>query len=56
MIISLEGWFVLFVVKEVWIGVGGLYIKIDVNCIENGMLGDIFEKCVLWNKFGVVLV
>jgi type VI secretion system secreted protein VgrG len=49
-ITSSEGRLVLSAAKEVWIGAGGSYIKIDANRIENGTPGDIVEKCASWNK------
>ncbi|MBR8040874.1 type VI secretion system tip protein VgrG [Burkholderia cenocepacia] len=51
-ITSSEGRLVLSAAKEVWIGAGGSYIKIDANRIENGTPGDILEKCASWNKPG----
>ncbi|WP_414448230.1 type VI secretion system Vgr family protein [Burkholderia sp. 22PA0099] len=49
-IASTEGRLVLTAAKEVWIGAGGSYIKINANRIENGTPGDILEKCASWNK------
>ncbi|WP_414449329.1 type VI secretion system Vgr family protein [Burkholderia sp. 22PA0099] len=51
-ITSAEGRLVLSAAKEVWIGAGGSYIRIDANGIENGTPGDILEKCASWNKPG----
>ncbi|KVO51990.1 type VI secretion system Vgr family protein [Burkholderia stagnalis] len=51
-ITSSEGRLVLSAAKEVWIGAGGSYIRIDANRIENGTPGDILEKCASWNKSG----
>jgi type VI secretion system secreted protein VgrG len=51
-ITSSDGRLVLSAAKEVWIGAGGSYIKIDANRIENGTPGDILEKCASWNKPG----
>jgi len=34
--------------KEVWIGAGGSYIKINANGIEYGTPGDIYERCAYW--------
>jgi type VI secretion system secreted protein VgrG len=39
---------VLTAEKEVWIGVGGSYIKINANGIEYGTPGDIYERCAYW--------
>lgn len=36
---SVDGCLILMVVKEVWIGVGGLYISIKGGLIENVMIG-----------------
>ncbi|RBB33088.1 type VI secretion system tip protein VgrG [Burkholderia reimsis] len=49
-ITSSEGRLILSAAKEVWIGAGGSYIKINANRIENGTPGDILEKCASWNK------
>ncbi|RDS78709.1 DUF2345 domain-containing protein, partial [Dyella monticola] len=38
--------------KEIWIGAGGSYIKINGNRIECGTPGDIFEKCAWWGRQG----
>jgi len=51
-ITSSDGKLVLSAAKEVWIGAGGSYIRIDANRIENGTPGDILEKCASWNKPG----
>ncbi len=49
---SAEGRLVISAAKEVWIGAGGSYIKINANRIENGTSGDILEKCASWDKPG----
>ncbi|MFY4709157.1 type VI secretion system Vgr family protein [Burkholderia glumae] len=49
---SAEGRLVISAAKEVWIGAGGSYIKINANRIENGTPGDILEKCASWDKPG----
>jgi type VI secretion system secreted protein VgrG len=49
---SSDGRLVLSAAKEVWIGAGGSYIRINGNRIENGTPGDILEKCASWNKRG----
>ncbi|SAK98550.1 Rhs element Vgr protein [Caballeronia glebae] len=49
---SVDGRLVLSAAKEVWIGAGGSYIKINANRIENGTPGDILERCAAWNKAG----
>jgi type VI secretion system secreted protein VgrG len=49
---SVDGRLVLSAAKEVWIGAGGSYIKINGNRIENGTPGDILEKCAVWSKPG----
>ncbi|SAK88047.1 Rhs element Vgr protein [Caballeronia catudaia] len=51
-ITSVDGRLVLSASKEVWIGAGGSYIKINANSIENGTPGDILEKCASWDKPG----
>ncbi|GAU05098.1 type VI secretion system Vgr family protein [Burkholderia stabilis] len=51
-ITSSEGKLVLSAAKEVWIGAGGSYIRIDANRIENATPGDILERCASWNKAG----
>jgi type VI secretion system secreted protein VgrG len=51
-ITSTDGKLILSAAKEVWIGAGGSYIKINANRIENGTPGDILEKCASWNKPG----
>ncbi|KDB10172.1 Rhs element Vgr protein [Burkholderia sp. lig30] len=51
-IASSEGRLVLSAAKEIWIGAGGSYIKINANRIENGTPGDILEKCASWDKPG----
>jgi type VI secretion system secreted protein VgrG len=52
MVTSTEGRLVLSAAKEVWIGSGGSYIKINGSGIENGTPGSIQEKCASWNKPG----
>lgn len=49
-ITSTNGKLVLSAAKEVWIGAGGSYIKINGACIENSTPGDILEKCASWDK------
>lgn len=49
-ITSTEGRLVLSAKKEVWIGAGGSYIRINAERIENGTPGDILEKCAFWGK------
>ncbi|OXI65652.1 type VI secretion protein Vgr [Burkholderia sp. AU28863] len=49
---SAEGRLVISAAKEIWIGAGGSYIKINANRIENGTPGDILEKCASWDKPG----
>jgi type VI secretion system secreted protein VgrG len=44
-ITSTDGKLILTAEKEVWIGAGGSYIKINASRIENGTSGDILEKC-----------
>jgi type VI secretion system secreted protein VgrG len=51
-ITSTDGKLILSAAKEVWIGAGGSYIKINANRIENGTPGDILEKCASWDKPG----
>jgi type VI secretion system secreted protein VgrG len=53
-ITSTEGRLVLAAKKEVWIGAGGSYIRINANRVENGTPGDILEKCAFWSKQGPV--
>ncbi|QAU25399.1 type VI secretion system tip protein VgrG [Dyella sp. M7H15-1] len=48
-ITSTNGRLVLAASKEVWIGAGGSYIRINGNRIENVSPGDILEKCALWD-------
>jgi type VI secretion system secreted protein VgrG len=47
---STDGKLVLTAAKEVWIGAGGSYIRINAERIENGTPGDIIEKCAVWSK------
>ncbi|WP_211619434.1 DUF2345 domain-containing protein, partial [Paraburkholderia domus] len=49
---STDGRLVLTAAKEVWIGAGGSYIRINAERIENGTPGDILEKCAYWGKQG----
>lgn len=49
---SADGRVVISAAKEIWIGAGGSYIKINANRIENGTSGDILEKCASWDKPG----
>jgi type VI secretion system secreted protein VgrG len=51
-ITSATGRLVLNAAKEVWIGAGGSYIKINASGIENGTAGQILEKCASWGKPG----
>jgi type VI secretion system secreted protein VgrG len=51
-ITSTDGRLVLSAAKEVWIGAGGSYIKINADQIENGTPGQILEKCASWDKPG----
>jgi type VI secretion system secreted protein VgrG len=51
-ITSTDGRLVLAAAKEVWIGAGGSYIRINAERIENGTPGDILEKCASWDKPG----
>ncbi|WP_075643578.1 type VI secretion system Vgr family protein [Paraburkholderia ginsengiterrae] len=49
-IISTDGKLVLTAAREVWIGAGGSYIRINGERIENGTPGDILEKGAFWEK------
>ncbi|MEX3929176.1 type VI secretion system Vgr family protein [Paraburkholderia sp. BR10936] len=49
---STDGRVVISAAREIWIGAGGSYIKINANRIENGTPGDILEKCASWDKPG----
>jgi type VI secretion system secreted protein VgrG len=49
---STDGKVIINASKEIWIGVGGSYIRIDAGGIENGTAGSILEKCASWNKPG----
>ena len=51
-ITSFDGKVVLSADKEIWIGVGGSYIRITAEKIENGTSGQILEKCASWDKLG----
>jgi len=48
-ITSTDGKLVLSAAKEVWIGAGGSYIKINGARIENCTSGDILEKSASWD-------
>ncbi|MGN6086581.1 type VI secretion system Vgr family protein [Trinickia sp.] len=48
-ITSTNGRLVLSASKEVWIGAGGSYIRINGNRIENASPGDILERCAFWD-------
>ncbi|VWC59343.1 type VI secretion protein ImpA [Burkholderia lata] len=49
---SLDGKIVLNASKEIWIGVGGSFIRITADGIVNGTTGQIQEKCAKWSKAG----
>jgi type VI secretion system secreted protein VgrG len=49
-ITSANGRLVLSAEKEVWIGAGGSYIRINGNLIENGTPGQILERGASWQK------
>jgi len=49
---STNGKIVLNASQEIWIGVGGSYIRITDSGIENGTTGQILEKCAKWGKQG----
>jgi type VI secretion system secreted protein VgrG len=49
---STEGRLVLAAKKEVWIGAGGSYIKINGSQIENGTMGAILERGASWDRPG----
>lgn len=49
-ITSANGKLVLSAEKEIWLGVGGSYIRITADSIENGTSGQILEKCASWDK------
>jgi type VI secretion system secreted protein VgrG len=51
-ITSTDGRLVLTAAKEVWIGAGGSYIRINGERIENGTPGDILEMCASWDRSG----
>jgi type VI secretion system secreted protein VgrG len=44
------GRLILTAAKEVWVGAGGSYLRINEEGIENGTPGDILEKCAYWGK------
>lgn len=45
---STDGKLILTADKEVWIGAGGSYIRIDACCIEQVTPGDMKQKAVSW--------
>ncbi|QAU24622.1 type VI secretion system tip protein VgrG [Dyella sp. M7H15-1] len=47
---STNGKLILSAKKEVWIGAGGSYIRLDATRIESGTPGDILEKCAAWER------
>ncbi|SIT46303.1 Rhs element Vgr protein [Paraburkholderia piptadeniae] len=49
---STDGKIILNAAKEVWIGAGGSYIRINGSGIVNATPGKILEKCASWNKPG----
>jgi type VI secretion system secreted protein VgrG len=49
---STDGKIVVNAAKEIWIGAGGSYIRINAGGIENGTPGSILEKCASWDKLG----
>ncbi|CAE6872429.1 type VI secretion system Vgr family protein [Paraburkholderia domus] len=49
-ITSTSGKVIINAAKEIWIGAGGSYIKINAEGIENGTPGHIFEKTSFWGK------
>ncbi|KVP64255.1 type VI secretion system Vgr family protein [Burkholderia ubonensis] len=49
---SASGRLILRAEKELILNVGGSYIKITPNMIENGTSGQILEKCASWDKPG----
>ncbi len=49
-ITSTDGKIILNAAKEIWIGAGGSYIKINAEGIENGTPGHILEKASFWDK------
>jgi len=51
-ITSTDSKIILTAPKEIWIGAGGSYIKINAEGIENGTPGHILEKTSFWDKPG----
>ena len=49
-ITSTDGRIVLNASKEIWLGVGGSYIRITRQGIENATTGQILEKSARWSK------
>ncbi|RKP43442.1 type VI secretion system Vgr family protein [Trinickia fusca] len=49
-ITSSDGKITLAASKEIWIGAGGSYIKINGSQIENGTSGQILERGASWSK------
>jgi len=49
-ITSTDGRIVLNASKEIWLGVGGSYIRITGQGIENATTGQILEKSAKWSK------
>jgi type VI secretion system secreted protein VgrG len=51
---STDGKVILTAAKEVWLGAGGSYIRINANGIENATPGPILERCASWEKQGAM--
>ncbi|MFM0340899.1 type VI secretion system Vgr family protein [Paraburkholderia fungorum] len=51
-ITSSDGRIILNAAKEVWIGAGGSYLRINGNLIENCTHGQILERSTAWEKQG----
>ncbi|MFP3570018.1 DUF2345 domain-containing protein, partial [Paraburkholderia sp. SIMBA_030] len=51
-ITSTDGKVILNAAKEIWIGAGGSYIRINAAGIENGTPGQILEKTNSWSRPG----
>jgi type VI secretion system secreted protein VgrG len=49
---STDGKIILNAMKEIWIGAGGSYIKINAEGIENATPGKILERTAFWDKPG----
>jgi type VI secretion system secreted protein VgrG len=49
---SSDGKIIIEAAREVWIGAGGSYIRIDGSGIINGTPGAILEMCATWGKSG----